>query len=168
MTSSTAWDKTVADKRAARDALIPKEWLVQVADDVVDVTDIPAKSGVLSAAELEITETEATDLVKKMVNKELTSEAVTVAFCKRAAIAQQVVSRELECAALLTTDQLPHRDLLRAGYRRCQEDRRDLCPDWQARWAPPRPSRLTQGQLQRQGPGHHRRLYCMVQRAGQD
>jgi amidase len=92
MTASTTWDKTAADKRAARDALIPKEWLVQVADDVVDVMDIPAKSGVLSAAELEITESDAATLIKKMVAKELTSEAVTVAFCKRAAIAQQLTN----------------------------------------------------------------------------
>ncbi|BEJ12517.1 hypothetical protein CspHIS471_0209770 [Cutaneotrichosporon sp. HIS471] len=91
-TSTTTWDKIAAEKRAARDALIPKEWLVEVADDVIDVMDIPAKSGVLSAAELEITETAAPALIKKMVDKELTSEAVTVAFCKRAAIAQQVTN----------------------------------------------------------------------------
>lgn len=149
MTVSTSWDKIASDKRAARDALIPKEWLIKaVADDVLDVTDIPAKSGVLSAAELEITETEAGDLIKKMVNKELTAEAVTVAFCKRAAIAQQVVSRPdlIKCRALIT-DQLSHRDFLRASYRRRQEDRRHLCPDWQARWSPPRPPCLAQGQL---------------------
>lgn len=92
MTVTAAWDKIAADKRAARDALIPKEWLIEVGDDVVDVMDVPAKCGVLSAAELDITELDAPTLVKKMVAKELSSEAVTTAFCKRAAIAQQLVS----------------------------------------------------------------------------
>lgn len=92
MTAAEQWAKVAADKRAARDALIPKEWLVEpVADDVLNVMDVPTTSGVLSADELEITEADAPTLIKKMIEKELTSEAVTVAFCKRAAIAQQLV-----------------------------------------------------------------------------
>lgn len=43
--------------------------------------------------ELDITETEATILVRKMVGGELKSREVTEAFCKRAAVAQQLVSQ---------------------------------------------------------------------------
>lgn len=85
------WETIAANKRAARDALIPKAWRVSVPDDVLDVTHVPETCGVLSAAEIKITETDATDLVKQMLAKEITAEAVAVAFCKRAAIAQQLV-----------------------------------------------------------------------------
>lgn len=93
MTVSEHWEQIAAEKRAARDALIPKEWNIggSIASEVVDVMDVPARCGILSPAELDITETDATTLVKLMVNNSLTSEAVTTAFCKRAAIAQQLV-----------------------------------------------------------------------------
>jgi amidase len=92
MTTSTAWEDIAADKRRARDACIPQNWLVSVADDVLDVTGVPHTCGVLTPDELKITETEAPALVKQMLDKKLTSEAVVTAFCKRAAIAQQLVS----------------------------------------------------------------------------
>jgi amidase len=90
MTTKT-WDTIAAEKRAARDTLIPEAWRVSVDDSLLDVTDVPRTSGVLSPAEVEITETEAPELVRKMIDRELTSEAVVTAFCKRAAIAQQLV-----------------------------------------------------------------------------
>lgn len=93
MTASAQWEKVAAEKRAARDALIPQEWRIAgIADDVINVMDVPTKSGILSEIELDITETDAPTLVKRMINKELTSEDVTVAFCKRASLAQQLVS----------------------------------------------------------------------------
>jgi len=57
------------------------------------VMDFPAKSGIMSPEELAITESSAVDLVKKLAASELSSVAVTTAFCKRAALAHQLVSR---------------------------------------------------------------------------
>lgn len=74
---------------------IPTEWTVAKdklpGHDVVDVTGFPAKSGILDKQELEITESLATEIVARVASGEWKAEAVTVAFCKRAAIAHQLV-----------------------------------------------------------------------------
>ena len=85
------WKRTAADKVAARDALIPVEWKVPKTDSL-NVIDFPRTCGLLNRSELEITETDAVSLVKMMLNGSLKSREVTEAFCKRAAIAQQLVS----------------------------------------------------------------------------
>lgn len=51
----------------------------------------PEKSGILSADELRITTLSATDLVTYLARGELKSVDVTLAFCKRAALAHQLV-----------------------------------------------------------------------------
>lgn len=66
-------------------ALIPKEL-----DE--SVLDLPRKSGLLTARELKITESIAVELLQKIWSGVYTSVEVTQAFCKRAAIAHQVVS----------------------------------------------------------------------------
>lgn len=75
---------------------VPLEWKIPKdklpGDDVLDVTDVPAKCGLLSQQELDITESYATDIVAKIAKGEWTAEDVTRAFCKRAAIAHQLVS----------------------------------------------------------------------------
>lgn len=54
------------------------------------------KSGLLSDRELDITENHtAQDLLPKLAAGQLTSVEVTVAFCKRAALAQQLVGSHL-------------------------------------------------------------------------
>lgn len=93
------WKALVAKKRAEVAKELPHEW--RLSKDVLDsinsnanisVLDVPAKCGLLTAKELEITEKhDAVDLIKKMSTKELTSSEVTLAFCKRAAVAHQVV-----------------------------------------------------------------------------
>ncbi|KAL7419003.1 hypothetical protein Q5752_006688 [Cryptotrichosporon argae] len=82
-------------KRAQRDAAIPSAWRLApgaIPDDRLDVTAVPAECGLLTAAELAITETRADVLVQGMLRKEVSSYGVTLAFCKRAAIAQQVTN----------------------------------------------------------------------------
>lgn len=69
-------------------ALIP-----QNLDD--SVIDLPRKSGVLTAREIEITELTATLLLPKIWGRIYTSVEVTQAFCKRAAIAHQLVFKTL-------------------------------------------------------------------------
>lgn len=74
---------------------IPPEW--RIAKDKLpppeqkDVTDFPAKCGLLTDAELTITDSYATEIVKKIASGDWKAEDVVRAFCKRAAVAQQVV-----------------------------------------------------------------------------
>lgn len=96
------WKDVVAKKRSEI-ALIPAEWIV----DPVLLADIknkqggnvlggPSRANILTPEELDITGNHsAVQLVKKIANKQLTSVQVTTAFCKRAAIAQQLVRGSL-------------------------------------------------------------------------
>ncbi|KAJ5618764.1 hypothetical protein N7510_002748 [Penicillium lagena] len=94
------WWTIVQSKRASRDSTIPAEWRLQpgqVPDEQLNVIDVPVKRGILTSRELEITETDVTRLVQKLISREYSSfevyhQAVTLAFCKHAAIAQQIVN----------------------------------------------------------------------------
>jgi amidase len=91
MTQSKTWEDVAAAKQAARAAAIPAEWVIKVPDSA-NVMSVPATCGVLSPQEVEITETPASVLVQRLLARELSSEAVVTAFCKRAAIAQQLTN----------------------------------------------------------------------------
>ncbi|KAK5050425.1 hypothetical protein LTR84_003706 [Exophiala bonariae] len=94
------WRSLVAQKRAEVAKQLPQEWRLptEIMSTIsetanVSVLDVPAKCGILSAKEIDITENhDAVDLVEKMAKKELTSSEVTLAFCKRAAIAHQLTN----------------------------------------------------------------------------
>ncbi|EWC44431.1 hypothetical protein DRE_06799 [Drechslerella stenobrocha 248] len=82
-------------KRAEQLSRIPVEWQLKQlpAESVSDVRGIPRESGILSAREIEITETfDAIDLAAKIRSRTYSCYEVAVAFCKRAAIAQQLLS----------------------------------------------------------------------------
>ena len=103
------WKEAVAEKRAEVGKQLPQEW--RLSKDILDtisptadtnVLDVPSKCGILTAKELEITEKyDAVDLVAKLASKELSSYDVTLAFCKRAAIAHQVVRPPLPCREVM-------------------------------------------------------------------
>jgi amidase len=86
-----SWEKTAAEKRARIEASIPQEWRIKTKPTEDSVMNFPQTSGIMSAEELAITESSATDLVAQMAAGKLTSVAVTTAFCKRAALAHQLV-----------------------------------------------------------------------------
>ena len=88
---ATTWEQRAADKRARLDKAIPAEWKIQSPPTQDSVFDYPEKSGILSPKEIEITNSSASDLVPKLAKGELKSVDVTLAFCKRAALAQQLV-----------------------------------------------------------------------------
>ncbi|KAL2223232.1 acetamidase [Thermoascus aurantiacus ATCC 26904] len=92
----TSWEQLAADKRARLDKTIPPEWRIQTLPSGDSVLDYPAQSGILSPKELEITGTAATELVAKLTTGELKSVEVTLAFCKRAALAHQLLNTNLE------------------------------------------------------------------------
>ncbi|KAF7791824.1 hypothetical protein EIP86_002848 [Pleurotus ostreatoroseus] len=91
---STHWRELVRDKRERQAQSIPKHWIISPPDNtVLDVTEIPRQCGLLTAKELEITETtDVATLLNQLASGELSSLEVTTAFCKRAIVAHQVVN----------------------------------------------------------------------------
>ncbi|GIZ49108.1 hypothetical protein CKM354_001214700 [Cercospora kikuchii] len=83
-------EKVIAELEAS----IPKEfWLPEsfFENPPLDVTSIPSTCGILTPAEIIITEQyDATGLAAAIAKKELSAVAVATAFCKRAAIAHQL------------------------------------------------------------------------------
>lgn len=94
------WQIIAVAHRAARDEKIPYEWLLPisvtercVASNDINVFDIPYQCGILSAKEIFITDSkDAISILENLANRQWSAESVAVAFCKRAAIAQQVVN----------------------------------------------------------------------------
>jgi amidase len=95
MAAKSRWEDIAAAKRRA--VSIPNDWIIPDAvkppESQLDVTDFPEKSGFFTNQDLEITSKSATELLQKLHSGEWTSLAVTSAFCKRAAVAQQLVAR---------------------------------------------------------------------------
>ncbi|CAI7613130.1 unnamed protein product [Penicillium palitans] len=94
------WQDLVAAKRHECEEKIPHDWLLsadqlafaQETPRVLDI-DLPRRSGLLSEVELDLTENyTASQLLSKLASGQVSSSVVTTAFCKRAAIAQQVLS----------------------------------------------------------------------------
>ncbi|KAJ9477138.1 putative amidase [Pseudozyma hubeiensis] len=97
--TSMSWREKAAAKVQSRLASIPSAWHLPTStlDHIdessgSDVRSVPASCGILSADELTITETPVADLLAKLQSREWSSEAVTTAFCKRAAIAHQLTN----------------------------------------------------------------------------
>ena len=93
---SSSWETAVADKKQRLDNAIPQEWRLKTKPDAVNVMDMPINSGILTPGEIQITESSAVELVRQLARGELTATAVTVAFCKRAALAQQLVRNSFQ------------------------------------------------------------------------
>jgi len=96
---ATAWEKTAQDKKHRIAESVPKEWRIEAVPQDDNVMGYAKASGILSNEELSITESSAVDLVAKMAAGKLTSVAVTTAFCKRAALAQQLVGNHVSAVA---------------------------------------------------------------------
>lgn len=94
MASAEAAYKTIAlQKQREQHARIPKAWVLPTLPppSQLDVCSIPRTCGILTKKELEITEHhDATSLAHALRSRQLTAHDVTLAFCKRAAIAQQL------------------------------------------------------------------------------
>ena len=93
-----SWEEISKKAQAKLLDSIPSEWRIsddkRPTADQVDVTDFPATSGLLTEPELEITKSLASDIVQQIAAGKWSAEDVTRAFCKRAAIAHQLVSRK--------------------------------------------------------------------------
>lgn len=89
------WQSIARRKQQEQLNLIPKDWILKTrpAPNRNNVLAIPRECGLLSAREIEITEKyDATALIQDLAAKRLKSVDVVTAFCKRAAIAQQLVN----------------------------------------------------------------------------
>ena len=92
---SQTWQSIAVRKQEQRASCIPKEWLLPSPVDETrhNVLDVPRECGILSEDDLQITEQfDATALLSGLSNGFLRSVDVVTAFCKRAAIAQQVTN----------------------------------------------------------------------------
>lgn len=89
-----SWKSPAYEKRAQQWESIPREWRLKnipASDDVKNAVDYIRSCGILTAAEIEITETvDANTLLLMIASGKLSSFQVTQAFSKRAALAQQL------------------------------------------------------------------------------
>ena len=96
----SAWKELIDAKRKSNLEKIPREWRLpeHLLQNVhgnpnANVLDIPITCGILTQKEIDITEApDATTLLQKLANGDLGAYEVTLAFCKRAAIAQQLLN----------------------------------------------------------------------------
>lgn len=89
------WQEVAAKRSHDINSKIPDEWLLS--GNVLKShkpMDLPRESGILSSRELDITELRAVDILAAIRERRISAVEVTRAFCKRAAIAHQVVSIE--------------------------------------------------------------------------
>ncbi|KAJ7175978.1 general amidase [Mycena filopes] len=88
------WQERCAQRKRAQTQSIPPDWLIEaLPKSQLNVMDVPRQCGLLSALELEITETvDVQILLDKLRAAEWSSVQVTTAFYKRAIIAQQLTN----------------------------------------------------------------------------
>ena len=97
--SAGPWKAIAARKRAQRDAAIPADWqlhkkaLPKENSGPQNVLSVPDGSGILTSKEIYITsQLNAASLLSRMRSRTLSAKEVALAFCKRAAIAQQLTN----------------------------------------------------------------------------
>lgn len=91
----SSWQEIGLQKRVLRDSLLPEAWKIEKKDypSGSSVLDLPETYGILSATDIETTSKyDAGDIVGLTKDGTYSAEVVVTAFCKRAAIAQQLVS----------------------------------------------------------------------------
>jgi Asp-tRNA(Asn)/Glu-tRNA(Gln) amidotransferase A subunit family amidase len=93
------WKDIARRKRAQRDAAIPVDWrldhnyLPKEDGRTENVLAVPHQCAILSAEELQITSNyDARGIIREITSRRMTAKQVTTAFCKRAAIAQQLTN----------------------------------------------------------------------------
>lgn len=99
---SRSWQEIQKAKFAEREARIPAEWKLKPEDfpseGTRDLRPVVRSCGILTPGELEITDQsrDATSLISAIAAGKLTSTQVVTAFCKRAAIGQQLCNNLTE------------------------------------------------------------------------
>ena len=88
------WKDIVAEKRQRQQSSIPKQWILTnlPPKEQLNVILFPETCGLLSAKEIEITNTNVDGLLGKLRSGYWSAVDVTTAFSKRAIVAHQLVS----------------------------------------------------------------------------
>jgi Asp-tRNA(Asn)/Glu-tRNA(Gln) amidotransferase A subunit family amidase len=93
------WKEIAHRKRAQRDAAIPTDWkldhiyLPKENGEPESVLAVPQQCGILTAKEIQITSHfNAGGIIREITSRRITAKQVTTAFCKRAAVAQQLTN----------------------------------------------------------------------------
>ncbi|KAF8221180.1 amidase [Tricholoma matsutake] len=88
------WKDVVAEKTRRQQASIPKEWILTnlPSKEHLDVISFPETCGLLSAKEIEITNSNADALMERIRSGSWSAVDVTTAFSKRAVIAHQLTN----------------------------------------------------------------------------
>lgn len=94
MTVDNTYLEVARLKQEERELLIRDEWRLEDFEvKGTNVLHVPTSCGILTEREISITsDNDAFDIVVKIRNDGYSCEEVTLAFCKRAAIAQQLVN----------------------------------------------------------------------------
>ena len=123
------WKELVAEKKGRQAATIPKEWILTnlPPKDKLSVIDFPEKSGLLTARDIEITNTEVDELLSKLAKGIWSAVDVTTAFSKRAVIAHQLVRNFTPILSVFANDhwslytgQLLDRDIYWTSSQACR------------------------------------------------
>ncbi|KAI9740487.1 MAG: hypothetical protein M1834_005067 [Cirrosporium novae-zelandiae] len=86
------WKLAIQKRRAEQAEAIPPEWRLKSIPEFVNANFIIGDCGILTPEEVEITNiTDAKVTLSKIASGELSCVTVTTAFCKRAAVAQQLI-----------------------------------------------------------------------------
>ncbi|KAF7352305.1 Amidase domain-containing protein [Mycena venus] len=87
------WQQIAAEKKSRQLDSVPKEWLSSdlPSAEALNVIDFPQESNVLSALDLEITESSVAGLLSNLALSKWSAVQVTTSFYKRAIVAQQLV-----------------------------------------------------------------------------
>ncbi|KAJ6575357.1 general amidase [Mycena capillaripes] len=88
------WQEIAAEKKSHQLDGVPKEWLTSnlPSEQQLKVIDFPQESSVLSALDLEITESSVASLLSNLASSKWSSVQVTTSFYKRAIVAQQLTN----------------------------------------------------------------------------
>ncbi|KAJ7446418.1 general amidase [Mycena galericulata] len=89
-----SWKQIAADKKSRQLDLVPKEWLSSKVppSEQLDVFGFPQESSVLSALDLEITESPVATLLSHLATSKWSAFQVTTSFYKRAIVAHQLTN----------------------------------------------------------------------------
>lgn len=90
-----SWEEIGKKARGRLEESIPPEWRIPSdklpPPEQLDITNFPISSGLFSESEITITTSSATTIVRHVAAGEWKAESVTRAFCRRAAVAHQLV-----------------------------------------------------------------------------
>ena len=90
------WEEKASQKQLSLYNLIPQEWRLSqsiIKNPPKNLTTVPSQCGILSTLDLEITEIDnIEELAYRIAQGKYSAVQVTEAYCKRAAIAHQLVN----------------------------------------------------------------------------